>query len=195
MPLNLPTALIEEVRRGRVVLLLGAGASMGSQTPTGRKPLNGDGLRDALADRFLGGKKKDSALAWVAELAISETDIGTVQDFIADLFRDLQPAPFHRKLPTFKWRGIATTNYDTIVETAYDEEQGLQNLVPIRSDADRIDELLRSEKDLAFLKLHGCITRTRDKQTPFILTADQYVSHRRGREQLFAEVAWRIETV
>jgi hypothetical protein len=184
--LKLPDALIEEARRGRIVLLLGAGASYGARAPDGRRPLSGNELRDALSDRFLGGKAKDSSLAWVAELAISETDLGTVQDFIADILGDLQPAPFHAKLPTFRWRGIATTNYDTIIESAYRLKNRIQDLIPIRSDEDKIDELLRSPRDLALLKLHGCVTRTRDPRTPFILTTDQYVTHRRGREQLFA---------
>jgi cold shock CspA family protein len=184
--LELPSALVEEARRGRLVLLLGAGASYGAVASDGRKPLTGNGLRDALADRFLGGKCKDAPLAWVAELAISETDLGAVQDFIADLLRDMQPAAFQLKLPTFRWRGIATTNYDTIVEAAYRVKDRIQDLIPIRSDNDKIDELLRSRKDLALLKLHGCITRTRDPLIPFILTVEQYVTHRRGRAQLFA---------
>ena len=183
--LTLPVALVEEARRGRVALLLGAGASVGARAADGREPLSGNDLRDKLADRFLGGNWKDSTLAWVAELAISETDLGQVQEFIADLLRDLQPAAFHLKLPTFRWQGIATTNYDTVVEAIYRTAKGVQDLVPIRSDADRIDELMRSQADLALLKLHGCITRTRDPQSPFILTTDQYTTHRRGREQLF----------
>lgn len=186
MPISLPDPLVEEARRGRLVLLLGAGASVGAVAPNGSKPLSGEALRDALSDRFLNGRSKASSLAWVAELAISEFDLGTVQDFIADLFRDLEPASFHKKLPTFRWRGIATTNYDNVVESAYRSDSRIQSLVPIRSDDDRIDELLRSPNDLALLKLHGCISRTRDNTLPFILTIDQYVTHRRGRSQLFA---------
>ena len=183
--LELPDALVKEAKRGRLVLLLGAGASCGATTLDGRKPLIGDGLRDALSDRFLGGKFRDTPLAWVAELAISETDLGTVQDFIAELLRDMQPAAFQLKLSTFCWRGIATTNYDTIIENVYRAKGHIQNLIPIRSDNDKIDELLRSPKDLALLKIHGCITRTHDPLIPFILTADQYVTHRQGRTQLF----------
>jgi hypothetical protein len=183
---TLPDALIEEARRGRLVLLLGAGASIGAVSDDGRKPLSGPGLRDALADRFLGGKAKDATLAWVAELAISESDLGTVQDYIAELLRDLRPAAFHAKIPTFRWKGIATTNYDLVIESAYRERDRIQDLVPVRSDADEIDSLLRTPTDLALLKLHGCVTRTRDPNAPFILTTDQYVTHRDGRAQLFA---------
>ncbi len=177
------------MRRGRVVLFLGAGASIGARAPDGREPLSGEGLRDKLSAQFLGGKEANASLAWVAELAISETDLGTVQDFIADLLRDLHPAAHHELVRTFRWRGLATTNYDTVLEALYRGADRLQDLVPIRSDADRLDELLRSARDLPLLKLHGCITRSRDRSIPYILTTDQYVTHRKGRERLFVTLA------
>ncbi len=183
--MNLPDALIEEARQGRVVLLLGAGASLGAMDSKSRASPSSSGLRDALADRFLGGQYKDASLAWVADLAISETDLVTVQDFIADLLRDLKPAPFHHLLPSFRWRGIATTNYDLVIEAVYSGTGGIQELVPILSDRDRIDEKLRHSNSLALLKLHGCITRTHDPELQLILTTDQYVTHRKGRRYLF----------
>ena len=35
------------------------------------------------------------------------------------------------------------------------------------------------------LKLHGCISRTTDTAVPLILSTDQYVTHRQGRERIF----------
>jgi hypothetical protein len=96
------------------VLFLGAGASIGARKPSGQSAPDGTRLRDQLCERFLGGRYKNESLAWVAELAISETDLSTVQDFIADLFRDLEPADFHLLVPTFKWQGLVTTNYDRV---------------------------------------------------------------------------------
>lgn len=182
-------SLVEDVRRGRVVLFLGAGASIGARSADGREPFSAEGLRDKLSEHFLGGKEAASSLAWVAELAISETDLGTVQDYIADLLRDLRPAAHHELVRTFRWRGLVTTNYDTVPEAIYRGADRLQDLVPIRSDADRLDELLRTPKDLPLLKLHGCITRSRDRLIPYILTTDQYLTHRKGRERLFQTLA------
>lgn len=192
--LSLPVALTEDIRRGRVVLLLGSGASLGAKNEAGRKPPDVRQLRDSLADRFLGGRYKDAGLAWVAELAISETDLATVQDFVAGLFQGMQPAPFHHSLANFKWRGIATTNYDLIIEAAYGSGSPTQTLIPCVSDRDRIDEKLRCPGNLALLKLHGCITRTHDPEIPLILTADQYVTHRDGRKYLFTTLEnWALE--
>jgi len=192
--LALPSALIEEIRRGRVVLLLGSGASLGAKDATGREPPDGCQLRQLLADRFLGGQHKDATLSWVAELAISETDLFTVQDFIAEILCNMRPAPYHNSLASFKWRGIASTNYDLIMEAAYGSGKPAQTLVPCLSDRDRIDDKLRSPDNLALLKLHGCITRTHDPDVPLILTADQYVTHRDFRKYMFTTFEnWAIE--
>jgi hypothetical protein len=103
--LSLPDAMVEDIRRGRVVLLLRSGASIGAKNAVGQGPPDGWKLRDALADRFLGGRYKDTALAWVAELAISETDLATVQDFVAELFRGMQlGAQYRRSLRPTKSR-------------------------------------------------------------------------------------------
>ena len=184
--MHIPEALVSEIRDGRVVLFLGAGASFGATTPSDNPPLLGVGLRDALSNEFLGGEYAEDSLAWVSELSISSTNLSRVQDFVAELYTDLEPADFHLLLPSFKWRGLATTNYDRLVERTYESVQDTaQDLVPFVSNSERVDDKLRAPEHLAFLKLHGCITRTHDPELPLILTADQYSTHRVGRDRLF----------
>jgi hypothetical protein len=184
--MDLAENLIRQVRQGRAVLFLGAGGTKGARTPDGTEPPLGNELRDRIARRFLTGKYSSESLAWVTELAISATDLFEVQDFIADQFRDLNPAEFHLLIPTFRWRGIATTNYDRVLETAYSSsDEPVQKVVPFLSNEDRVDEKLRDPSSVALLKLHGCITRTHDSQLPLILTMDQYATYRDGRTRLF----------
>lgn len=93
--MDLPPDLINQVRQGRAVLFLGAGASSGSRSTEGNDPPLGNELRDRIAKRFLSGKFSSETLAWVAELASSASNLFDVQDFIADQFRDLKPAEYH----------------------------------------------------------------------------------------------------
>jgi hypothetical protein len=118
--MELAPYLIEEIKRGNVILFLGSGASMGAQTTNGTKMLSAEELKHKLSERFLGGHDKSLSLASVAELSISECDLVTTQMYINELFKNYQPAPFHKKIPKFKWVSIFTTNYDLIVERAYD---------------------------------------------------------------------------
>ena len=184
--MEIPHNLMSDVQAGNVVLVLGAGASMGSQNDNGDSPPTGKDLAQILAARFLGGEHADNPLSVVAELAISESDLPTVQEYIRTIFTGFRPAGFHQLLPTFKWTALATTNFDLVVERAYDAcSAPSQELVPFVKNGDRVDENLRSPTSLMFIKLHGCITRSTDSDVPLILSVDQYVSHRKGRERIF----------
>jgi hypothetical protein len=132
--MDLPTDLVYQARNGRLVLFLGAGASKGALNTQGKDAPLGTELRDLIVKRFLTEKHASDNLAWVAELASSTADPFRVQDFIAEQFSDLKPAPFHHLIPTFRWRGIATTNYDRLVEIVYDASpQAVQSIVPFLS--------------------------------------------------------------
>ena len=73
--MELPTDLINQVRQGRAVLFLGAGASRKAKDPNGKEPPLGDELRDRIAERFLTDKYASETLTWVAELAISSSSL------------------------------------------------------------------------------------------------------------------------
>ena len=98
--ISLSPWLAQMIQKGDAILFLGAGASMGAVRPDGKTPLSGLGLRDALADAFLGGQKKDWPLDRVADYAKSLSSFGKVQTFVKEQFEDLQPADFHYLIPT-----------------------------------------------------------------------------------------------
>ena len=183
---DIPKQLIDEVREGRVVLVLGSGASIGATRGDGKPFPSTEELARALSDRFLGKSSSNGDLAWISELAISASSLSTVQDFIAEQFSDPQPAPHHSLVPSFRWRGIATTNYDRVVERSYElASSKIQQVVPFLSTEDKVDAKLRDPSCVGLLKLHGCVTRTHDERLPLILTLDQYVTHRKNRLRVF----------
>ena len=187
LAMNLPTPLISQVREGRVVLLLGSGASFGSQTADGNPAPSADELAKQISQRFLSNKQSAQNLASIAELAISETSLVQVQRFISETLRGLQPTQAHKLLPTFRWHGLATTNYDRLIEVAFQEAapKELQSLIPIMRDSDNMNTALQIPDNLPLLKLHGCISQYADHSLPFVLTPDQYVTHRKHRANLF----------
>ena len=184
--MEIPPNLLHEIQSGRAVLFLGAGASVGAKSSTEVAAPTSPELARMIAERFLGGQHTDDPLSVVAELAESEADLFTVQEFIRSKFKDIRPAPFHFLLPTFKWAGIATTNFDLVIEQTYEQcAYRSQDLVPIIKNGDRVEERLRTLRSLMFLKLHGCITRTSDASIPLILSTDQYITHMSGRSRVF----------
>lgn len=183
---EVPDVLVEKIKLGQVVLFLGAGASKGALNSNGESPPIGNELKDLILNKFLSPEYKDRTLAQIVEFAISETDLFTVQEYIATIFRDFYPSEFHKLIPKFVWSAIATTNYDLILERAYEaEENNLQNLVGFKKNTERIEEKLKKINSVLYLKLHGCITDINDPKIPLILTTDQYITHRKGRSLLF----------
>jgi tetratricopeptide (TPR) repeat protein len=193
--MDIPDYLEQQLKEGKVVLCLGSGASLGARDCKGKGPPAGIGLADLLANKFLGGKYKESSLAQVAEYAISESDLGQVQSFIRDLLEPLEPTSAHVAMTTFPWYGIATTNYDRLIEKAYEQSKNaVQEVRPLIENGDKVEENLRDASNILLLKLHGCITRTSNASCPFILTVDQYIQHRDCRSRLFDHLTnWSYE--
>lgn len=187
--------LVEQVRNGNAILFLGAGAVRSAVGVKGEKAVTGPQLRDALADKFLAGRHKDKTLTRVADYAKNESSLPDVQGYIRDLFSPLQPPSHLQLIPQFRWFAIVTTNYDLLLERAYDATPDrLQNLHPIIRDGDNFSEVLRDDKALPYLKLHGCITTIADEKLPLILASEEYAKHSKNRERLFRHFAdWARE--
>jgi SIR2-like domain len=165
--MEIPPVLEGAIREGRAVLVLGAGASLGAKDASGKSAPSSRELGDRLADRFLGGKYKDLPLSQIAEYAISEADLVTVQEFIRELFEHLEPSDAHRLIPKFVWWGLATTNYDRLVERAYEVTSTvLQIPRPFIANGDRVEDHIRDPRSIMVLKLHGCVTRTGNPACP-----------------------------
>jgi hypothetical protein len=183
---DIPEIPVSQIRDQKAVIFLGAGASCGAKTADGKRAPNTQQLGAQLADKFLGGKYKDHPLQQIAEYAISESDLGTVQSFIKDILEPLLPTDAHVRVCDFSWYGIATTNYDRLIEKAYEKnKKSIQNARPLIENTDKVEDNLREPQNVLLLKLHGCVTRVANPTCPLILTTDQYIQHRRGRDRLF----------
>lgn len=183
---DLPPYLVSEIENGNVVLLLGAGASREAKNPKGKGPPMARELAKLLAHKFLNDSYENMPLGQVANLAVSEATLAPVQEYVADTLRGLMPTPSHHILTTFRWRAIATTNYDTLVEDAYAANKDApQKVVPLLDDDQNFDIKLHDRDALPLLKLHGCVSQTRNPACPLILSADSFIDYETKRSRLF----------
>lgn len=185
----LPNNLVELVRTQRAILFLGAGASIGALHAKNAPIPKATELRDAICDKFLGGELKTKSLAAVAEIAANESSLPELQGFVAGIFLPFQPAPHHLLIPTFRWRAIATTNLDLILERAYQKASKHQALVPFIKDTEAFDTKLRATVDgLEYIKLHGSIDHPNEVDAPFILGQEQYARYDTNRKRLYGRL-------
>jgi tetratricopeptide (TPR) repeat protein len=179
---DLPSELISAVTEGRAVLLLGAGASYGAQDAQGTKIPLGAALANELIEAYLGVAYAGLDFRAAYDLSCSQRDVRTVQKFVHDRLFPYSPAQYHLKIPSFAWAGILGTNYDLIVERAY-ERKGtscLQRLVPLVKDDTKITASLDT-KSVLYVKLHGCISQASEVQPPLIASTEQLINYRDGR--------------
>ncbi|SEM33394.1 Flp pilus assembly protein TadD, contains TPR repeats [Roseovarius azorensis] len=184
---TLPPPLVSALKDRRVVLFLGAGASLEARTSSRAKPPTGYELRDLLCDRFFGGEYKSYDLASAADFAIERHGSIIVNQFIKDMFDAFLPSKPHLDITRFFWSAIATTNYDLLIERSYEATpERKQNPVVVVGSNDPVDVKMRSVTDpVEVIKLHGCITRANDTSVPLILSEASYDTYLDGRKRLF----------
>jgi len=191
---SLPKVLVDYIKEGNVILFLGAGASIGATHPQKKQIPNSKELASILVNKFLGPEYDGIPLLRAAELAIAQSDIFTFQDYVASVFRDYGPGEHHRLIPRLFWKEIFTTNYDLVIERAYDQaitaKQNLQTIALFLKNSDRLEEKLKKPNSIPYVKLHGCITTLRDRELPLIVTTEQYLEHRKYRSFLFERFAY-----
>lgn len=181
----LPSPIRQAIESGEAILFLGSGASFDALingTPT---RIHAEELKNRLSDKFLNGTHKNKSLMTVADLARNDASLEKVQALVREIFIQLKPAPFHLKIPKFRWHAIVTTNYDLVIERAYEDcDKPLQRLMPITKDGDQLEEALAEQNSVPFLKLHGCITNYLDNKVPIVLDSKEYSKFKNGRENL-----------
>lgn len=184
---QLPHMLTESVKEKRAVLVFGAGASMEAERPDGSKPPSGNQMRDLLAAKFLGTKNETRNLMTIAGMAISSGAGETlVFEEIAKMVSGYSPSNAHKLIAGFSWRGMATTNYDTLIENGFSETSSRkQNCVPFVKDSEPYDDRLEAQKNpVPLLKLHGCVNHRLDKEIPLVLSFEHYHRVRQNRSNL-----------
>ncbi|GHA54006.1 SIR2 family protein [Amylibacter ulvae] len=188
--LNLPNGLLDAMREQRALLFLGSGASLGAKTPSGTTMPNASKLVEAIADRFLTSKFKDKDLMRVSELAVSQAGTTVFYQWLREIFEPFAPTEAHKNLANFRWRAIATTNYDLLVEKGYHESPSEgQTLVKRFKDAQPIETMLSQySHPLEYLKLHGCIEHVHDKEVPPVMTPSSYNDHEANRKNLYSRL-------
>lgn len=175
MGLEIPQALVDEILRGRASLFLGAGASREADFPTS------EDLSKHLATKAGSHHSEfltDQPLDFVAQYLYLETGYGqewvrrTLIEYFESKHRAAKrpPSQAHEAMTRIPWRTIFTTNYDRLVEIAYDSSsERVKRVLPIYT----VDpQITRHEADvIRFIKLNGSVDEAaRNSSHALVLT-------------------------
>jgi NAD-dependent SIR2 family protein deacetylase len=194
--LNLPAPLIREsLERGAVIPFLGAGASLGAGPDEGLPSASALARTLALKTSFPTDQPPDLATVaqWYEVVAGRRPLYRELREIFAR--RRFPPTALHRHLAAVKAPLlIVTTNYDDLIEQAFEDAAKPYDLVVHTTDRAMGDRLLwwphgateptlvRAAKldiDLAattvVYQMHGGIDRTLPTRDQYVITEDDYI--------------------
>jgi len=164
--MNVPKDLADKINQGNCVLFVGAGLSQGAGLPGWpgllRQMLDwGEEHGVDLPDRAeLEKYIKDGELLLVAEEMRERLGKDDLREFMVGVFRrpGLEPTDAHNLLPQIPFAAALTSNYDTLLETAYTISSGTTPHVFTHADYPELSAVLR-DNEFYVLKVHGTIDR------------------------------------
>ncbi|MDQ3802796.1 MAG: SIR2 family protein [Acidobacteriota bacterium] len=184
----------------RLIIFLGAGASVGAVNKLGRRLPQAYDLRNEIYSEFLLPRSQREgfdfsnltllSLEHVAALAEASCDRHSLQDFVAERFLVNQPLWQHAVLPFLNPLAIFTTNYDNLIELGWHLQESRYEIKPLVS---LFKEASAVNKEFVPLyKSHGTVEYPRRKagEGGFVITQFDYfdmIPHRQEMLEQFAK--------
>lgn len=155
----------------RLIVFLGAGASVGAVNQLGLKLPQAYDLRNEIFREFLlkGGEREDYdfsnlgllSLEHVAALAEAGGDRRTIEEFVAKRFFVKKPLWQHAVLPFLKPHAVFTTNYDNLIEMGWRLQDGRDDVKPLKPLFKETSRL--SDDFVPLYKSHGTVDSPHEK--------------------------------
>lgn len=165
---DLVSKTLTAFERSNAVLFLGAGASMEGKGPSGKE------LTESLKSQYSDVDFDTDEFLDVCQ-SIVETPPHTLEDlraFVRQSLTGLDVPNGHFRIARLPWTGIFTTNYDDVVERAFDHRDCPRSCEPIYLEDQRL--VLPGPTTLPFYKLMGCVRRRANEPGDMVLTRGQY---------------------
>lgn len=146
--------IFQKMQGGNTILFLGAGASIGEKRYLSKE------LIDLYEDKIGKQLNEKNITKWIDMLSADPTfNRDHFDSYVNETLKKLKPTDGHKVLAGISWRQIITTNYDLLIEQAFDEisdsPDKLYELKTIKSK--REYNYRESNTEIKFIKLNGSI--------------------------------------
>ena len=112
--------MVDRISAGQCILFVGAGLTQTCEDDHGTKGPSASDLARRLAERFLGQNEVQENLSLAADYSLAFHNKYDIDSFIQRQLSGLKPSPAALTIPQIPWKAIYTTNYDVIIEKAYE---------------------------------------------------------------------------
>ena len=145
--------LFEKIKKGNTILFLGAGASITNKTFLSKDIIQ-------LYEEKIGKNLETEDIIEFVDILQTNSwfDRNDFDNFVETLLRRLEVGEAHRSIINMPWNQIITTNYDVLLEHAYDESRDTNELElkTIRSKEESF--YTADSSQIKYIKLNGCIS-------------------------------------
>lgn len=188
---------IEKILKGDVLLLTGAGFSMGA-TVQGKPMLSTNDLVEKILTDILEENNEDMKriksrknFQQICQLAISKITEDEFNNFLERTFRNTLPAEFHYLYAEIDWKEIFTLNIDDLIENLYEKKFDELGVEVQSYNTIKQPKAYVGDKILKYYKLHGDV---RNKSEGFVFSSNQYLSKltQKKRTYNFTQFAERL---
>lgn len=152
----------------KATLFIGSGVSTLCNAP------DGNNLMKLLKKDFPSADQETTSLTDLFQDIIEDPDCGPekLYEYLKNIFLPLIPGDFHHALTSFDWNAIFTTNYDRLIEKAYEDKAlgaRLRRIVEYDYDIN-----LRDKTKVFLFKLMGSADIPLDQEGDMVLSRKQY---------------------
>lgn len=181
--MDLPAFLLNRIKRGQVVLFLGAGVSVGSTNRKGKSPPMAAELAAELSSESGIPFHADDDLSTVASNAQRRLGEHAYWSFLKERYQNCRPSQSLKVLANYPWRRIYTLNIDDALEVAFrDSIYSYQQYVHNSPVFQRPDD----HEIVQIIHLNGSIDRL---EAGLIFTSDEYAEQQGKLASWYEEVA------
>jgi hypothetical protein len=161
--------VFEKIRESNSILFLGAGASVGERRYLSKEIIE-------YYESYLGKNLHENNITKFVDILSADPDFSRTHfdSFVADIIKKLKFSAAHKIVAGIPWREIITTNYDLLIEQAFDEISGTHNKIYDLKTVRNVREYHYKEanSEIKYIKLHGCLT---DKSLyPFAFSTEDF---------------------
>lgn len=150
-------SLFDKIYQGNSILFLGAGASVGEN---GKKYLSKEIIQ--YYEDYLGYSLNENSITKFVDILSADPAFNR-NHFDSEVEKMLQKYELtdaHKTMASIRWREIITTNFDLLVEQAFDEIKNTsKNVYELKPIGNRKEYNYRPSADeIKYIKLNGCIS-------------------------------------
>lgn len=182
MPIELPLPLKQGMESGECVLFCGAGIGFNARSDAGSIAPDGRMLAARVAERFGISAGTNASLSQVAQVAVLRKGRAELDAFLTATLAALEPDESLCWLFGLRWRAIFTTNYDRIIQRAFERNPNPQQRPVTISSSGQL-AYYNPRYEVPIFHIHGCLF---DPQSaPVLITEDDYALFREKRRMMF----------